>query len=225
VNGTTQREPQGVSIRALLRDTALEVSLLSQDTAQQSAFELRKRCLQVVDDFDRALQAKQFPNDVREDAVYAQCGLLDETALRCLPEDERSKWDAHPLQVECFGNHDAGDRIYERIAVRAREMPPKVALLECYATILGLGFLGRYANDGELRRSELATLLNERIPRVEPRRGDLVIYTVSSSRLDWLRRLSPWTVAGIVGITAALIWFVLGQSLDVQLANLPRLKP
>jgi type VI secretion system protein ImpK len=225
VNVTTQREPNVASMRALLRDTALEVSLLSQDTAEQSAFELRKRCLQVVDDFDRALQAKRFPEDVRQDAVYAQCGLLDEMALRGLSEDERSKWDAHPLQVERFGNHDAGDRIYERIAVRAREIPPNVALLECYATILGLGFLGRYASDGELRRAELAALLNERIPRAEPRRGGLVIDRVSSTRLDWLRRLSPWTIAGIVGVTAALIWFVLGQSLDVQLANLPRLKP
>lgn len=212
-------------MRAQLRDTALEVSLLSQDTTEHSAFELRKRCLQVVDDFDRALQAKQLPQDVREDAVYAQCGLLDETALRCLPDDERSKWDAQPLQVERFGNHDAGERIYERIAIRVREIPPNVALLECYAAVLGLGFLGRYANEGELRRAELVTLLNERILRAEPRRDGFVIDTVSGTRLDWLRRLSPWTIAGIVCVTAALIWFVLGQSLDVQLASLPRLKP
>ncbi|QIE27799.1 Type VI secretion system protein DotU (plasmid) [Caballeronia sp. SBC1] len=212
-------------MRALLRDTALEVSLLSQDTTEHSAFELRKRCLQVVDDFDRALQAKQFPHDVREDAVYAQCGLLDETALRCLPEDERSKWDAQPLQVERFGNHDAGERIYERIAVRVREMPPNVALLECYASVLGLGFLGRYAHDSEHKRTELVNLLNERILRARPQRGGFVIDTVSGSRLDWLRRLSPWTIAGIVSVTAALVWFVLGQSLDMQLANLPRLKP
>ena len=225
MNGTIQRDPDGTSMRALLRDTALEVSLLSQNAAEHSASDLRERCLQVVSDFDRSLQTKRFPDDVRQDAVYAQCGLLDETALRCLPEDERSKWDAQPLQVERFGNHDAGDRIYERIVARAREIPPNVALLECYATILGLGFLGRYANDGELRRTELATLLNERILGTGPRRGGLVINTVSGTRLDWLRRLSPWTVAGIVCVTAALIWFVLGQSLDAQLANLPRLKP
>jgi type VI secretion system protein ImpK len=212
-------------MRALLRDTALEVSLLSDDTVEYSAVALRKRCQQVVADFDRALQAKQCPQEVREDAVYAQCGLLDETALRCLPEDERSKWDAQPLQVERFGNHDAGDRVYERIALRVREIPPDVALLECYAAVLDLGFLGRYAHDGELRRAELATLLNERIMRAEPRRGGLIIDTVSNTHLDWLRRLSPWTIAGIACLTAALIWFLLGQSLDMQLANLPRLKP
>jgi len=212
-------------MRALLRDTALEVSLLSQDTVEHSAFKLRERCLQVVSDFDRALQGKQFPHEVREDAVYAQCGLLDETALRCLPDDERSKWDAQPLQVERFGNHDAGDRIYERIAVRVREIPPNVALLECYAAVLGLGFLGRYAHDDELRRAELATLLNERIMGAGSRRGGLIVDTVSSTRLDWLRRLSPWTIAGIACVTAALIWLMLGQSLDIQVANLPRLKP
>jgi type VI secretion system protein ImpK len=214
-------------MRALLRDTALEVSLLSQDPAEAelTAFELRERCLQVVDDFDRALQARQLPRDVREDAVYAQCGLLDETALRCLPDDERSKWDAQPLQVERFGNHDAGDRIYERIAVRVREMPPSVALLECYAAILGLGFLGRYANDGDLRRAELVTSLNARTQRAMPRHSGLIIDAASGTRLDWLRRLSPLTIAGILCVTATLIWFVLGQSLDVQLANAPRLKP
>lgn len=212
-------------MRALLRDTALEVSLLSQDATEHSSFELRKRCLQVVDDFDRALQAKQFPRDVREDAVYAQCGLLDETALRCLPEDERSKWDAQPLQVERFGNHDAGERVYDRIAVRMREIPPNVALLECYASVLGLGFLGRYAHDGEHRRAELLNLLNERSLVAGPQRGGFVIDSVSRSRVDWLRRLSPWTIAGIACVTAALTWFVLGHSLDVQLANLPGLKP
>jgi type VI secretion system protein ImpK len=225
VNGTIEREPDAASMRALLRDTALEVSLLSQDTAERSAFDLRERCLRVVDDFDRALQAKQFPHDVREDAVYAQCGLLDEAALRCLPEDERSEWDVQPLQVERFGNHDAGDRIYERIAVRLREIPPDVALLECYAAVLGLGFLGRYAHKGELERAELVTLLNERMLSAGPRRAGFVINTVSGTGLDWLRRLSPWTIAGIVSVTAVLIWLGLGQSLDMQLANLPHLKP
>ena len=76
-------------IRALLRDTALEVSLLAQGPTDQSAFELRERCQQVVGDFDRALKAGQVPHDVREDAVYAQCGLLDETALRCLADNDR----------------------------------------------------------------------------------------------------------------------------------------
>lgn len=225
MNGTIQRESDGASIRALLRDTALEVSLLLQDATERSAFDLRERCLRIVDDFDRALQVRQCPLDVLEDAVYAQCGLLDETALRCLPDDERSKWDAHPLQVERFGNHDAGNRVYERIALRLREMPPKVALLECYAAVLGLGFLGHYAHKGEPRRAELAALLNERIQRAGPQRRSFIIDTVSGTRLDWLRRLSPWAIAGIVCVSAALIWFVLGKSLDVQLVNLPRLTP
>jgi type VI secretion system protein ImpK len=212
-------------MRALLRDTALEVSLLSQDATEHSAFELRERCLRVVGDFDRALETRQIPRDVREDAVYAQCGLLDETALRCLPDEERSEWDAHPLQVERFGNHDAGNRVYERIALRLAEMPPKVALLECYAAVLGLGFLGHYAHKGEPRRAELATLLNERILRARPQRRGFIIDTASGARLDWLRRLSTWAIAGIVCVSAALIWLGLGQSLDAQLANLPRLTP
>ena len=221
MNATTLREPDALSIRALLRDTALEVSLLARDPGDHSAFDLRERCQQVVSDFDLALQTRQVPHDVREDAVYAQCGLLDETALRYLADNERSEWDAQPLQVERFGNHDAGERIYERIAVRVREMPPNVTLLECYAAILDLGFLGRYGHDGEHQRAELVTLLNERIQGAGPRRAGFIINESGGTRLDWLRRLSPRTMAGIGCVAAALIWFVLGQSLDAQLANLP----
>jgi type VI secretion system protein ImpK len=212
-------------MRALLRDTALEISLLSRGAVTQSAFQLRERSLQVVSDFDRALQAKHVPHDVREDAVYAQCGLLDETALRYLPDDERTAWDAEPLQVERFGNHDAGERIYERIAVRVRETPVHIGLLECYAAILGLGFLGRYAHDADPQRAELATLLNEHVQRAGSQRGGFVVDTAGGDSIDWLSRLSPWSIAGMVCVAAALIWFMLGQSLDAQLTNLPSSKP
>jgi type VI secretion system protein ImpK len=212
-------------MRALLRDTALEISLLARGADTRSAFQLRERCLQVVNDFDRALQAKGVPQDVREDAVYAQCGLLDEKALTYLPDDERSEWDAKPLQVERFGNHDAGERIYERISFRVRESPAQVGLLECHAAILGLGFLGRYARDDEPQRAELATLLNERILAARPRRRSFVVDTTGGSRLDWVRRLSPRASACVVCVAAALIWCLLGQSLDAQLSNLPSLNP
>ncbi len=214
-----------VSMRALLRDTALEVSLLLRGADPRSALQLRERCLQVVTDFDRALQAKGVPDAIREDAVYAQCGLLDEKALTYLPDDERSEWDAQPLQVERFGNHDAGQRIYERIAVRVLETPAQVGLLECYAAILGLGFLGRYASKDEPQRTELANLLNERILAARPRRSGFVVDTTGGTRLDWLRRLSLLSSACVACVGAALIWILFAKSLDVQLSSLPSLKP
>ncbi len=221
-----QHEPGTFSIRALLRDTALEVSMLaSGDDAEPPVFELRKRWLKLVDEFDQALRANQVPDDIREDAVYAQCGLLDETALRYLSEDERSEWDVQPLQVERFGNHDAGARIYERIEIRSRETRPDVRLLECYVAVLGLGFKGRYEHEDERPRLELVAALDKQTQRTRPQPKSFVVDMTETRRLDRLLHQSPWFIAGAGCVLAALIWFALANSLDLQLANLPRVKP
>jgi type VI secretion system protein ImpK len=213
-------------MRALLRDTALEVSMLSNgDSAERSVFELRKHWLNLVDEFDQALRTKHVPDDIREDAVYAQCGLLDETALRYLSNDERSEWDVQPLQVERFGNHDAGARIYERIEIRRRETRPDVRLLECYAAVLGLGFRGRYEHSNERLRLELIAALDKQIQQAKPQLHSFVVDRTETRRLDWLLQQSPWFIAGAACVLAVLVWFALANSLDLQLANLPRIKP
>ncbi len=213
-------------MRVLLRNTALEVSMLaSGNGTAESAIDLRERWLTLVDDFDKALRAQHVPDDVRLDAVYAQCGLLDETALRHLSDDERSEWDAQPLQVERFGNHAAGERIYERLDARMREIPADIGLLECYSVVLGLGFLGRYANDGDHRRNELLRTLNESIGRASPRDSGFVISATAGTRFEAILRFSPWFIAGMGCAVAALLWMAFAHSLDVQLTNLPKVRP
>ncbi|MFL9926167.1 DotU family type IV/VI secretion system protein [Herbaspirillum lusitanum] len=210
------------SIRALLRDTALQVSLLAQDAKPASVSELRLRCLKLVEAFDKALQERRFSPDVIGDALYAQCGLLDETVLRYLSESEKSEWDATPLQVERFNNHDAGERIYERIAFRMRELPPQLDLLECYSTILGLGFRGRYARTGEQERSAIMRSLDEMIWRLRPRAETSLIVNASGKHRpgDWLRGISPWALAASSALAALVLHLILGQALDLQLATL-----
>jgi len=215
-----------VSIRALLRDTALEVSMLAQRAAPDSIKVLREDCLQLIAAFEEALERRKVAVDVQQDAVYAQCGLLDETVLRHLPDKTRSEWDAEPLQVEKFQNHDAGERIYERITARMRETPPNVELLECYSTILGLGFKGRYARTGDKERSALMATLDAQISKLRPMPDQRLIIDASrGSGLDWLYRLSPWALAGIAAVATFLLYLLLGQSLDLQLAHLLQQKP
>jgi type VI secretion system protein ImpK len=214
-------------IRDLLRDTALLVSMLTQGGKTEPVEQLRQRCVQLMAAFAAALEQRGFATDIREDALYAQCGLLDEAVLRCSSIDDRSSWEAHPLQVERFGKLDAGDHVFDRLAERMREAPPNVDLLECYAAVLGLGFTGRYAREGEAKRAALIATLNARLQNLRP----AVTRTLIADRrnggrvADWFYRLSPWGIAGPGCIVAALVYLTWGQALDAQLAHLVSVAP
>ncbi|MFL9885952.1 DotU/TssL family secretion system protein [Paraburkholderia agricolaris] len=211
----------GAGIRDLLRDTALLVSMLTQGGETEPLEQLRERCVQLTATFSSALEQRGFPADVREDAQYAQCGLLDETVLRCPSIEDRASWEAHPLQVERFGKLDAGEHVFDRLAERLRETPPNVDLLECYAAVLGLGFKGRYAREGETKRAALIATLNARLEKLRPAVERTFIADRTGRRAaDWFCRLSPWAIAGICGIAAVFVYLIWDQTLDAQLAHL-----
>jgi type VI secretion system protein ImpK len=193
-------QTSGVGIRDLLRDTALLVTTLSQGGDTETVSTLRARCQQLMAAFSDSLERRGVAPDVREDALYAQCGLLDEAVLRHLPAEDKPEWDARPLQVERNGRHDAGDRVFDRLAERMREVPPNVDLLECYSAILGLGFMGRYAREGDARRSALIASLDAQLEQLRPaRRPTLVLSAFAMgdcgaglcSRGDCLSDLGP----------------------------------
>lgn len=216
----------GSGIRDLLRDTALLVSTLAQGGAPGSVEQLRKHCVQLMETFSAALEQRGFAADVREDAQYAQCGLLDETVLRCLSVSGRSGWEAHPLQVERFGKLDAGDHVFDRLTERLREASPNVDLLECYAAVLGLGFLGRYAREGETKRAALMATLDTRLAKLRPAVTQTFIADRTAPRMtNWFYCLSPWGIAGTGGVAAALVYLIWSHALDVQLAHLVSLAP
>ncbi|SAK58692.1 type VI secretion system protein ImpK [Caballeronia fortuita] len=214
-------------IRDLLRDTALLVATLSTGGAPEKFDVLRPRCAALVAEFGAALDRRGYPADVREDARKAQCALLDEAALHHLSDKEKSSWSAQPLQVENFQQHDAGERVFERLEFRMRERAPQVDLLECYAALLGLGFRGRYAVGGESERAALIAELNAMIERLRPRSERALVIDEPGRRFgDWLRRFSPWAIAGIGSFAALVTWLVWHIALDAQLAALiPAVKP
>jgi type VI secretion system protein ImpK len=92
-------------IRDLLRDTALFVANLSTGGTVENFNALRTRCASMVADLSAALERRAYPEDVRDDAVKAQCALLDETALQHLSHEDKPLWSAQPLQVEKFKQH------------------------------------------------------------------------------------------------------------------------
>ncbi|WP_419690415.1 DotU family type IV/VI secretion system protein [Burkholderia theae] len=220
-NAAGAGRPTVDGIRDLLRDTALLVTTLGSGGTTPDPVALRGRCVQLVAQFASDLERRGFPDDVRNEALVAQCGLLDETALRHLPGDSRSAWESKPLQVEQFNLHEAGERVFERLDARMREPSPSVALLECYSAILGMGFVGRYARDGEAKRAALIASLDAKLETLRSTSDRPFIADRAGRRLsDWFYRLSPWAIAGLACIAAAVVWGVWSAALDVQLAHL-----
>jgi type VI secretion system protein ImpK len=219
----TVNSPQPLS--ALLRNTALEIAQLAQGARTDDVEDLRALCEKLTEDLASALQARKVPVDVARDALYMQCALLDETVLACLPAQSRPLWAATPLQVERYGEHNAGEQVYSRLAARMREAPPNVDLLECYATVLGLGFQGKFAREGASQRAAIMRSLDERLAKLSPSgASELVVDATRTPRFDWFYRLSPWAIAGLVCATGAVVFVLIGQGLDLQVLHLLQAK-
>lgn len=211
----------GGGIRDLLRETALLVTSLGEGGTVPEAGAFRERCRQIISTFSEALTRRGYPADVRQEALIAQCGLLDETALRHLSAENRPGWELKPLQVEWFKVHDAGEQVIARVEARLRETPANVDLLEYYVAILGIGFKGRYARDGEPQRAALISALNTRLDKLRPAAGQPFIADRAERRLsDWFYRLSPWAIAGLACVVAAIVWGAGSVALDTQLAHI-----
>jgi type VI secretion system protein ImpK len=218
VPGTSRVREGG--IRDLLRDTALLVTTLSPGGRVQDAAEFRARCRQLIEHFSNGLERRGYPHDVRHEALVAQCGLLDEIALRFLPNDSRAGWELKPLQVERFNLHDAGERVIDCIEVRMRESSPQADLLECYASILAMGFVGRYAREGEAKRTELIASLNARLESLRAStERPFIADRARRGLVERFYRLSPWAMAGLACVAAGAVWMLWAAALDIQLAH------
>ncbi|WP_415914026.1 DotU family type IV/VI secretion system protein [Paraburkholderia sp. J12] len=217
--------PGDAGMRDLLRDTALLVTSLAPGGTVKDAAAFRDRCRQLIGNLSEALARRGYSADIRQEAMIAQCGLFDETALRQLGEEARSGWGLTPLQVEQFGLHDAGERVINCIEARLSEPSPNADLLEYYSAILGIGFTGRFARDGDAKRSELVASLNARLQKLRPAVGHPFVADRPGHRLsDWFYRLSPWAIAGLACLAALAVWGVWSVTLDAQLAQLTSAK-
>jgi type VI secretion system protein ImpK len=205
--------------RDMLADTAVQVNLLAEGGQVQSASDLHSRALKLVTELERKLTESGAAEDVRDEIIYAQCGLLDESALVCLPPAGRTVWEAHPLQVERFGNHDAGERVFANLAARLAGPTPDIAVLEFYACLLGLGFRGRYARAGDAKRLAIITALDERIESLSPY-ADSTFLNIGGRRRGLLASMSPWAMAILVCAMSGGIYLICGLDLDSRLGEL-----
>jgi type VI secretion system protein ImpK len=226
--GAPRAEPStsaaGMDIRALLADTALLVSTLKAGGSIGKVPELRQRCMESIRTLSAELERRDVPADIRQDAMLAQCALLDESVLLHLKGEARTGWEIKPLQVECFNRHDAGSYVFERLDARMREPAPNASLLEAYAAILGLGFNGRHVVDPD-GRQRVVIALEAMLTRLG--RGTQPAFTVDHSRArigDWFRRLSPWGVFVLGCVVAGVVYAIWNGALALLVSGLQHAK-
>lgn len=203
-----------------LRDTALTVAELANAARPALGFEaFRAKCLKQVARLREELSALGQPADVVEDAIYAQCALLDEVALGRLQGDDHNAWEREPLQVAQFQSHNAGDALIARIERRLAEPQPVLSLLAVFHAVLGLGFQGRYALGGAESRNALMRALDERVDRAgrhEPS-GPVM---VTGGKLSRWRNLTPLVWVAIACIGGTFFYIALDRWLAASIARL-----
>ncbi|WP_035881454.1 DotU/TssL family secretion system protein [Cupriavidus metallidurans] len=203
-----------------LRDTALTVTELADDAAPGDTFAVfRKKCLDQVTRLREEFQAAGHAQAVAEDAAYAQCALLDEYALRRLAGDERSAWEREPLQVQEFQSHNAGEELIARIERRLAEAQPVIPLLVVFHTVLGLGFQGKFALEGNAAREALVHAIDERLKHAGVQKTTGPVIVTAGKARGW-RGLSPLAWVAIALVSTGLVYFALDRWLAVSIARL-----
>lgn len=96
---------------------------------------------------EKAAFEKQIGMVEFKDAKYALAAYIDEVVLTSTWPG-RMEWMSHPLQLEFFGEHTAGEGFFNRLANLRQGGEDNLHLLEIYYYCLQLGFEGVYRIKG-----------------------------------------------------------------------------
>ncbi|AOJ35787.1 DotU family type IV/VI secretion system protein [Burkholderia metallica] len=214
--------PQPVDAAILLpvalRDTAMTVASLTHEPARHSFAPLRHSCSAQVARLRDEMTSAGHPLDVIEDALYAQCALLDETALRNLTGDDRTAWEREPLQVEAFGRNDAGHEVISRIEHRVAEPRPVLPLLAIFRAILDLGFAGKLALGERGAHAALLNAIDERLGGKPDTHLPVMIDDVTACRPSG--RFGPFSWLALSFIMGGMLYLALNEWLGRSVAEI-----
>jgi type VI secretion system protein ImpK len=208
-----------------LRDTAIMVADLldAHERTPDWAKDQHEECERQIAAFKEELRLRGFSPDQIEDATYAQCALLDETALRSLKGYARDEWEQSPLQLKEFHANDAGEELVRRMQLRLREARPVQPLFAIFAAVLDLGFTGRLALEGDEARVRLRRALDERLgmPRdAQAQHADDDVIVRAPLRRRWTQRISPLGCIGLACVAMGLAWFAIDSWLDASVLRM-----
>lgn len=204
-----------IDIDELMSDTWLTVAMLRHGATVPDGKMLYQRCCAQVEKVREALKQADVDEASIEHISYAQCALLDETALNRKSENKAGdddaagalrEWRAAPLQARFFSSLRAGEALWDRIAEALRQPAPSPAVLTCYHRVLSLGFQGVYGTGGAnpALREEALKALNARVAPLDLDIS-LLAHHRRARRYSLLR--AWWFWAGLALAIVGLAWW------------------
>lgn len=212
---------------ALLETTAVEPGVDnipgdSDEAIRKKAQGILNRLYEILE--SQALQAVHMGGDFAvgyyREAQFAMAALADEIFLN-LPWNAVDYWKDNLLESRLFGTHDAGDQFFENLDrfIEIRD-PLRTDVAEVYLLCLGLGFLGKYRGQTDLKqldiyRQQLYVFINHHEPRLY-RGGERLFpeaysYTLEEGRPRKYDDFRFWTgaiacVFGVLLLLSFLTW-------------------
>ncbi|EKE75637.1 type VI secretion system protein TssL, long form [Gallaecimonas xiamenensis] len=204
----------------VLSDEASKLLSLADRLGQASAVDdistLKRQCMDLVRDYQRALQGHQIPQDSINMASYCLCALLDELVLNS-PWGGSGQWAASSLLSEFHSETLAGVHFFE--LVEKAQRTNDVALLTLQFLCLSLGFKGKYRVEN-LGQEALDGLKDRIYQQVCADKGR---YATPFER-DWQQKLVPgdeltqrfplWVVFALCGVVLLLGYMTLAYNLN-----------
>lgn len=202
---------QYIDIDKLMAKTWLIVTQLKYGRYDHDSASLYDTCCQQIDAVKSALEQTKLTCENIEHIIYAQCALLDKTAMEQLSQgngesDAFYAWRVAPLQARYFSSLDAGDALWERIRTVLGQTHPDDTVLTCFHRVLKLGF-----NTHEVATEELSPerklLMDKLFAQISPPESDLplVIQHQQKSSLKLIRSFGFWSALLLISI-AVIIW-------------------
>ena len=179
--------------------------------------QLRAQLVEALESVYRGVLDLGLGSTDAEDARYALVAALDE-AIQGSGWPARMSWAAQPLQVQLYGDRNAGEGFFTRLrAVEARSRE----LTEVYFLCLALGFRGRYAllagRELETLTERLAQTYAVELTPLEPvGRGRAEAEELAAKRRPF------WLLPVVVVAVALVIHLGLSFALGGQVEGLAR---
>ena len=182
---------------------------LGQAESVQDVAALKRQCMALVTEYQKALRTREVSPDTVDTASYCICALLDELVLNS-SWGQSSHWAGSSLLSEFHSQTWAGTHFFERVEQAQRSA--NIPLLTLQYLCLSLGFKGRYRVE-ERGQEQLDILRDSLYRQICAEQGRLTTpfdrswqsRVVPSGALS--QRIPPWAI-GAISLVALLLVYV-----------------